>query len=222
MILADDAARNALADLQGFLADRTWYVERGLPYRRGYLLHGPPGGGKSSLTFALASELGMDLYVLNLAAPMLDDTLLALLMRRIPARGILLIEDVDAAFTAREKSDTAASHVTFSGLLNALDGVSSRDSQITVMSTNHIERLDPALIRPGRVDCRLFLGNAQREQARELFARFFPESDLAAAFADRVGDGAVSMAALQRHLVAHRSDPRAAVDEFVLTIATVA
>jgi mitochondrial chaperone BCS1 len=212
VILPDGAAQATLADMTEFLASRSWYTDRGLPYRRGYLLFGPPGSGKSSLAFALASELGMDLFVLNLAAPKLDDMGLALLMRRVSPKGILLIEDVDAAFAERTKATDDASHVTFSGLLNALDGVGSRDGQITMMSTNHIERLDPALIRPGRIDHRLFLGNARRSQAAELFQRFFPESDLAGAFAERVGDDVLSMAALQQHLVAHRSDPRAAVE----------
>lgn len=65
------------------------------------------------------------------------------------------------------------SSVTFSGLLNALDGVASSEERIIFMTTNHIERLDAALIRPGRVDVKEFVGNAVPEQARRLFDRFY-------------------------------------------------
>lgn len=65
------------------------------------------------------------------------------------------------------------SSVTFSGLLNALDGVASSDERIIFMTTNHIERLDAALIRPGRVDLQEFIGDAAAEQARRLFCRFY-------------------------------------------------
>jgi mitochondrial chaperone BCS1 len=73
------------------------------------------------------------------------------------------------------------SSVTFSGLLNALDGVASSEERIIFMTTNHIERLDPALIRPGRVDLQEFIGDATPEQARRLFLRFYGESSMATA-----------------------------------------
>lgn len=69
------------------------------------------------------------------------------------------------------------SSVTFSGLLNALDGVASSDERIIFMTTNHIERLDPALIRPGRVDLQEFIGDAAPEQARRLFCRFYGDGE---------------------------------------------
>ena len=81
----------------------------------------------------------------------------------------VVFEDIDCVFDGRE----GKSKVTFSGLLNALDGLSSGRNQVTFMTTNHIENLDEALIRPGRVDLRVHLGNIDDSQARRLHAKFF-------------------------------------------------
>ena len=67
--------------------------------------------------------------------------------------------------------------MTFSGLLNALDGVASSEARIIFMTTNHFSRLDPALIRPGRVDVREFLGDAVGEQAQRLCSKFYATSE---------------------------------------------
>jgi chaperone BCS1 len=68
------------------------------------------------------------------------------------------------------------SGVTFSGLLNALDGVASGEERIIFMTTNHLSRLDPALVRPGRVDLIQLLDDAHPDQAAQLFARFYGRS----------------------------------------------
>jgi len=75
-----------------------WYADRGIPFRRGYLLHGVPGSGKSSLIHALAGQLQLDIYVVSLSASWISDNTLTALMGRVPARCVLLLEDLDAAF----------------------------------------------------------------------------------------------------------------------------
>jgi chaperone BCS1 len=88
-----------------------------------------------------------------------------------------------------------------------LDGNQAAD-----MTTNHLERLDPALIRPGRADVKLAFGNATAAQAERLFVRFFPtRADLASAFAGQIEDGRFSMATLQDYLMLHRRDLEEAV-----------
>ncbi|KAF9507978.1 hypothetical protein BS47DRAFT_265740 [Hydnum rufescens UP504] len=170
-------------DLISFLNRAKWYSERGIPYRRGYLLYGPPGSGKTSFIQALAGKLSYNICVLNLSQRGLMDDKLTHLLMNAPERSIILLEDVDAAFNKRvqSSSDGYQSSVTFSGLLNALDGVASSEERIIFMTTNHIERLDPALIRPGRVDLQEFIGDATPEQARRLFLRFYGESSMATA-----------------------------------------
>ncbi|KAF8312188.1 hypothetical protein DL93DRAFT_1324656 [Clavulina sp. PMI_390] len=81
-----------IADAKDFLASEAWYADRGIPYRRGYLLYGVPGSGKTSLIHAIAGELSLDIYVVSLSAKGMSDNTLASLLGRVPARCILLLE----------------------------------------------------------------------------------------------------------------------------------
>lgn len=212
VILDGNQAGELLADMREFLGGVAWYRDVGIPYRRGYLLHGPPGNGKTSIVKALAGELGMSIYLLMLSDPDMNDNRVSDLLARVPDKSILLLEDVDCAFTRRKRASGKDGGLTFSGLLNAIDGVASSEGRIIVMTTNHVERLDPALIRPGRADVKLSIGNATADQARRLFERFFPgQAEMATAFAGRIEDGQYSMATLQHFLMQHRKDPEGAV-----------
>ncbi|KAI0926374.1 hypothetical protein AcV5_008856 [Taiwanofungus camphoratus] len=179
VVLADGIAERLEDDVKAFLQRRKWYEDRGIPYRRGYLLHGPPGSGKSSFIQALAGALSYDICLLNLSERGLADDKLIHLLSNTPERSFVLIEDVDAAFNKRVQTsaDGYQSSVTFSGFLNALDGVASGEERIIFMTTNHPEQLDPALIRPGRVDLSLLIDDATPEQARRLFERFYGGGD---------------------------------------------
>ncbi|KAF9985851.1 hypothetical protein BGZ75_002477 [Mortierella antarctica] len=173
-IVMDPKLKNYIVnDAKEFFASESWYAERGLPFRRGLLLYGTPGTGKTSFIHALAGELGLNIYVVNLSSKNLTDDTLSELVSDTPSRCLLLIEDVDAAFVQRESKD-AATGITFSGLLNSVDGVSAQEGRMLCMTTNHLDRLDEALIRPGRVDVRARFGKATRSQAQELFIKFFP------------------------------------------------
>ena len=189
VVLASDTKDELVGDVRRFLARGPWYAKRGIPYRRGYLLHGAPGSGKTSFITALAGSLDFNICLLNLAERGMTDDKLNHLLSNAPERSILLLEDVDAAFAGRQAhaperhADGYQPSVTFSGLLNALDGVASGESRIIFMTTNHLERLDPALIRPGRVDMICELGDATPRQVRELLVRFY-QTDLLEARVD--------------------------------------
>lgn len=142
------------------------------------LLYGSPGTGKTSFIHALAGELALNIYVINLSSKNLTDDSLADLISLAPAQCLLLIEDIDAAFVQRESKD-GSSQVTFSGLLNSVDGVSAQEGRLLCLTTNHLERLDEALIRPGRVDVRAHFGKATQSQVKELFIRFYPHQSAA-------------------------------------------
>lgn len=141
IVLDVDQKANFMRDLTDYLSGSTmrWYQSRGIPYRRGYLLHGPPGTGKSSLTFATAGAFGLPVYILNLGSSRLSEDRLSSLFAALPAKCILLLEDIDAAFIKRtddkdqgavinnsekdKKEGLRPCMVSFSALLNAIDGV---------------------------------------------------------------------------------------------------
>jgi mitochondrial chaperone BCS1 len=152
----------------------------------------------------------------------MSDESLRSLIDALPVGAVLLIEDVDCIFKERRGTDPQTG-VTLSGLLNALDGVSSRDGRVLFMTTNHPERLDPALIRPGRVDRKAELGYATPDQARRLFLWFYQGCGVspvelerqAEGFASQVPQGRITMAAIQQHLLRHRHAPEVAAHEVV-------
>lgn len=202
-----------VSDIAEWRSNRHWYTNMGIPYRRGYMFYGPPGCGKSSLAKALASHFEMKLYVLSLSSKKMDDSVLSSLMTTTQDDSIILLEDIDSVFVEREKGEDNLSSVTFSGLLNAVDGVSAREANILITTTNHIERLDPALLRPGRMDLRLKLDFAIHSQIVEMFLKFFPiEMDLANEFASRIPERKYSLATIQNHLIKYKDDPRRSIE----------
>ena len=189
-----------LADLERFFNSRERYAKLGIPWRRGYLLYGPPGTGKTSLVTALASELRLNVCTLSLASPVVTDEKIHTLLASVPQRSLLLIEDVDAFFRERDAAH-AQVKLSFSGFLNALDGVATQEGTVLIMTTNHIERLDPALIRAGRIDERVELGYADEDQLRRLYLKFHDDPAAAAEFARISAKTNHSPAAVQGELM---------------------
>ncbi|KAI6112998.1 P-loop containing nucleoside triphosphate hydrolase protein [Pisolithus sp. B1] len=208
-IVLDPGVREFLVeDVKDFLANKAWYQERGIPFRRGYLLYGAPGSGKTSVIQAIAGELCLNVYMLSLSRSGLDDTSLATLLSSLPEQCIVLMEDIDAAFYhglsrepglpkgtssaetgARDRppsSGEVAGRLSLSGILNAIDGIAANEGRILFATTNKYDVLDPALCRPGRMDLRLQFHNASKYQARELFKRFFSPSPVEAMGKDDV------------------------------------
>ncbi|KAL2331360.1 hypothetical protein Fmac_018941 [Flemingia macrophylla] len=164
--LAIDAElkREVVNDLNRFVKGKEFYKRTGKAWKRGYLLYGPPGTGKSSLIAAMAYHLNYDIYDLDLTAAR-DNNELKNLILSMSNRSILVIEDIDCTINLhnREEDGEAVTNgdnkVTLSGLLNIIDGLWSccGEERIIVFTTNHKERLDPALLRPGRMDMHIHL-----------------------------------------------------------------
>ena len=205
VVLRAGLMESLIDDVRDFLVRRDWYVNRGIPYRRGYLLYGPPGTGKSSAVLAIASAMKMDIAILSLANSSLDDDDLCQLLSNCPVNSIVLIEDIDCVFVERKATEDKPNKLTFSGLLNAIDGVAAGEGRILFATTNHIERLDPALIRPGRIDRKELIGHAEPDQLRRLFVRFFGDQDpsMADYFAETLGNVELPMSAVQTYLIQH-------------------
>ncbi|KAF8253045.1 hypothetical protein K440DRAFT_627222 [Wilcoxina mikolae CBS 423.85] len=176
VVLAPGVKEKVVDDLRDFLASPDWYRDRGIPYRRGYLLYGPPGTGKTSFVKAIAGELDYNICLINLSERGLTDDRLNHLLTNLPERSIALLEDVDAAFANRTQTAEdgyRGANVTFSGLLNAVDGAASGEDRIIMLTTNHQDRLDEALLRPGRVDLKVEIGYATPEVVEGMWERFY-------------------------------------------------
>lgn len=184
LFLAPGQKEDLVRDAERFLASREWYAQRGIPYRRGYLLEGPSGTGKTTLALALAGHLNRPIYALNLGSIGDDKTLISA-VQDVPEHAVLLVEDIDAVqLTAPRKAaieptpDTIKTApetqaCTLSGLLNVLDGVLARDGRILIMTTNHPDKIDPALIRPGRADRSEHIGLLDKNTAFNMANKFF-------------------------------------------------
>lgn len=252
--------RLVVGDINEYLHPATarWYAARGIPHRRGYLFHGPPGTGKTSLSFALAGIFGLSIYCASLSEKEMTESELADLFSQLPRRCLVLLEDIDSAgirrdetpddmdsddesnadadssnesdvkakqkkrdnmslskrlsqitristdttnsemtsssssFTkvfAKETSKRAAKagksakaakedksaggNISLAGLLNIIDGAASHEGRVLIMTTNYPEKLDSALIRPGRVDLQTKFTLATHDQIRAIFTRMY-------------------------------------------------
>ncbi len=205
-----------IEDIRRFLHpdNRKWYIERGIPYSRSYLLHGAPGTGKTSLVKAVAATHGYSIVVISLADPELTDSILCREANRSD-QILLLFEDIDRILPRdNSKQQVGKGKVTFSGLLNALDGIGEADGRLVFFTTNHVEILDSeALTRAGRVDVKVNLDLADEYMIRMLFRTFFKSApaELAIEFARAVPSSTFSMAELQEYLVHFIGCPRDAV-----------
>lgn len=211
VVLKAGTMEELIVRVERFLASEQWYIDRGIPWRLGVLLKGPPGSGKSSAVLAIASHFNKDIAVLNLTGSKLDDNELRDCLATVPQTAVLLIEDIDCVFDRREATEEE-SKITFSGLLNAIDGVAAGEGRVLFMTTNHPEKLDPALIRPGRADLRIEIGAPDAGQASRMFERFFPKatSSQNLRFIEALPKE-TSMAAIQGHLTNYADDAEKAI-----------
>ncbi|KAF8013022.1 hypothetical protein BT93_I1015 [Corymbia citriodora subsp. variegata] len=175
-----DKKREIMEDLTKFTERKEYYAKIGKAWKRGYLLYGPPGTGKSTMIAAMANFLNYDVYDLELTA-VKDNTELRRLLIETSSKSIIVIEDIDCSLDLtgqrkkaggddndKDKEDDKddnplkkmtgkeqkSSKVTLSGLLNFIDGIWSAcgGERLIVFTTNHLDKLDPALIRRGRMD----------------------------------------------------------------------
>lgn len=233
VILQPGEKEHLLQDIEKFRNSKRRYECLGIPYHRGYLFYGPPGTGKTSLVSALAANFGMSIYLINLGD--FNDRTLMNAINQITPNSVLLFEDVDcmksgkarvasslpahdAMEAGKEKEGIADKNgVTLSGLLNALDGFYAPTNVLFMMTTNRVETLDGALLRPGRIDYRLYLGKATDRQRIELYRRFFPHaSELEARAFLETADSVETMAEFQGILLAVESQTNLPAEQTVV------
>lgn len=225
-----EAKRSLLADIKKYIDSSMWYHNRGIGWRRGYLLYGPPGTGKTSITTAIAGHFDLPLYIISFADSITDDVL-ETAFDHLPSQCVVLMEDIDSAGIGRENMMQGGGNdnkfslkktITLSGLLNAIDGPVAKEGRILVMTSNTPDSLDPALVRPGRIDRKVLFGYAKKEVTSKLFTHIFSDDDceagdpylerLSLEFAASVPENKLTPAEIQGFLLVNRDDPQEAVN----------
>jgi len=220
VVLEPGDKETLVEDIARFRSSKQRYSRLGVPYHRGYLLYGPPGTGKTSLVSAVAAHFALSVYCVNLTE--FNDRSLMAAVSQIPRDSVLLFEDIDCMkggqkrerLSETEKNEEKTGKesinngVTLSGLLNVLDGFFAPAGVLFMMTTNRVETLDPALLRPGRIDYKLYLGKASDAQKMALYTRFFPNApELEARTFVRQYSTAATMADFQGLLLSHAEHP---------------
>jgi hypothetical protein len=173
VVLAGTQLEDIVADIKLFFDSEDTYATRGIPWHRGYLFYGPPGTGKSSLALALANHFKCDLYSLSLNDLNKDSHLVSHVNNMDPG-SILVLEDIDVQAAPTNHEDAGKKRetkVTLSSLLNVLDGITSPHGIVTILTTNHIDKLDESLLRKGRIDARYELSYLTQDQLHRLYAK---------------------------------------------------
>lgn len=154
-----------IREIDDFNRNKLTYKENGIPYRIGILLHGKPGTGKTSMVRAIATYTKRDINVINLND--LQD--LRETISKVSENDILLIEEIDTIVANRD--DNSKVNIELGNLLNLLDGVGTPENIIVIATTNHIDRLDDALIREGRFDIKKELGYLSKLETEEVLKK---------------------------------------------------
>ena len=192
---------NLVSDIKNFLSDDTKkrYKELEIPYTRVYMLYGPPGTGKTTLIQALASEFNKNIANVEFDTEV-SDKIFKKILRRVPPDTIICIEDIDCLFEDRKSMDCAKNSLTFSGILNALDGITKLDDKIIIITTNHLTKLDEALKR--RVDYFVKFDFSTKNQVKDIYTRFYG-NDGFESFWNDIKDLKVTTNILQKLFVRH-------------------
>ena len=193
-VCLNDGVRDTIVDfVDSFRLREDFNLQHGINHQTAIMLYGPPGTGKTSVIKAIASHYDLKIYNMSPAAIGNIGNAFA----SLPENSLVVIEDIDSnkSLFARPGSKTLDKSVrqndsdlmeelmlggftSISDVLNAIDGVSVSHGRILLATTNHIESLDPALLRTGRFDLKVEIGYADNFALTQFLERFFPGKSL--------------------------------------------
>lgn len=167
----NESLRDAVLEARRWFKSRSWYNQRNIPWRRGWLFTGNPGTGKTAYARAIAKDLNIPVFLLDLGSFTNRDLISAWQQIREYAPCMVVMEDIDGVFHGRDS--VLPGGMTFDALLNCINGVNSPDGVFLVVTTNKPELLDEALstARPGRIDRALHFGEPTNEALRKMALR---------------------------------------------------
>ncbi|KAI3694003.1 hypothetical protein L1987_76961 [Smallanthus sonchifolius] len=147
-----DLKKKVKSDLDSFQKSKQYYHRLGRVWKRSYLLYGPSGTGKSSFIAAMAKFLSYDVYDIDLSK-VVDDSDLKMLLLQTTSKSLIVVEDLDRFITSNSTA------VSLSGILNFMDGILNSccsDEKVMVFTMNSKEKIDSAILRPGRIDVHIY------------------------------------------------------------------
>lgn len=185
VFISDDIRCELRNSISKFINNKDWFVKHNIPYHYGILLHSAPGSGKTSIARAIANEYGLDMYVCvgGQVSSLIDE-----LRRNIDTisfnkskPSIVLFEDIDCDESVHSRigeitsPDVALmkSKTSIGDMLNTLDGILGLTNVIYIFTTNHVDKLDPAILRPGRIDLKLHIDYATSETFDQFLKSFY-------------------------------------------------
>lgn len=221
IILDEFVKSTILEDAEWFFANREFFKKKHIHYHRGYFFPGPAGTGKTSTAIGLATQLNVNIYMLSVRA-LSSVGFVNSILCKLPEKCIVLLEDLDrldflAAQNARNRGiqdfieqtniangnmKSGLSEEIFQILLQVLDGVLTPEGVIFIITANDKSKINPVILREGRVDLEVEFHYATKWQAELMFLRFFPEEpDLAKQFAETLPENCITPAKIQKEFL---------------------
>jgi chaperone BCS1 len=202
--ISDDIKTNIVNDIDFFFKSEDEYNKFGIPYKKTFLITGIAGSGKTSLIKSLCNHFKYNLCMLSISKKF-DNSCLISAIRFIEDNSFLLIEDIDSLFEKRQATDDNPS-ITFSNLINILDGVLYKHGIIIFLTTNHPEKLDHALLRVGRIDSIIKINYPSKKDIEKLFIDIKMDKNDFETFYNHIKSEKIPMSAIVNFLFQYKSD----------------
>ena len=211
-------------DIYDFFSEKTRneYINYGIPYKKTYLLYGKPGCGKTSTINCIASDFNCDIFILPLSNEITDTCFIDAISGIYRSDGddnesnkkILVLEDIDCLFEDRKSGDSNKSNLSLQNLLNCLDGFTTLDGTITIITANNVNALDDAMVRSCRIDKSINYDYADKFQTFNIFNKYIIDEVIIKKLYNFIKNKQYTIAMLQQFLFEYRNNQDDIVNNF--------